>query len=87
MVGEVERRRLPLSSQLLFFSLLSGTATTSADGEAASFCTKMSQQIAPKDYSTLLQAEVKSYEQSAKFRNKIDELNGRKNVDWDGSGP
>ena len=86
MVGEMERRRLPLSSQLLFFSLLSGTATTSADGEAASFCTKMSQQSTPKDYSALLQAEIKSYEQSAKFRNKIDELNGRKNVDWDGGG-
>ena len=85
MVGEMERRRLPLASRLLFFSLLSGTATMSA-GEAASFCTKMLQQITPMNYSTLLQAEVKSYEQSAKFRNKIDELNGRKKVDWDSGG-
>ena len=30
------------------------------------------------NYSTLLQAEVKSYEQSADFRNNIDELSGRK---------
>ena len=77
MLGDVERGRLPSSSLLLFFSLLSG-----ADG-AASFCAKMSQHNTPKNYSTLLQAEMKSYEQSAKFRNKIAELNGRKSVDWD----
>ena len=83
MVGDVERG-LPPSSLLLFCSLLIGTSTAYADGNAASFCAKMSQQNTPKNYSTLLQAEVKSYEQSAKFRNKIAELNGRKNVDWDG---
>lgn len=38
----------------------------------------------PANYTTILQREAIDYEQSSKFRNKIDELHGKRYVDWEG---
>lgn len=38
----------------------------------------------PANYTQILQREAIDYEQSSKFRNKIDELHGKIYVDWEG---
>ena len=53
----------------------------------ATFATKEAQcpsDATPANYTTILQREAIDYEQSSKFRNKIDELHGKRYVDWEG---